>query len=140
MSDKSKILQEVEKYKIPYEELKFEGSIGQGGQGTVYKGKYLDKPVALKRIQKNSDVQLGEALFLLNHPHERILRCYGWAEDENFFYLVTDLLKANLSDILYGANKLELSSQDKLKVALQIAEGLYFLRSIDVCHRDIKSS
>jgi len=76
----------------------------------------------------------------LNHPHERILHCYGWSEDDNFFYLVTDLLKANLSDILYGPDSVSLTSQQKLDISLQIAEGLYFLRSIDCCHRDIKSS
>lgn len=67
-------------YKIDYKEIeKFLGNdneIGKGGFSNVYKGKWNNLPVAIKKIEKSLDSKKEiETLLKLNHPN--ILKCYG---------------------------------------------------------------
>ncbi len=48
-------------------------------------------------------------------------------------------MEGNISEILYGKKKRILTSEEKFRIALQIARGLSKLKTRGIVHRDIKS-
>ena len=65
--------------------------LGKGGSANVFKGKYRDTPVAVKRIEQDPSKTAAEAAIeirevenqrLLNH--ENVLKIYAVNEDDDF--------------------------------------------------------
>jgi serine/threonine protein kinase/tetratricopeptide (TPR) repeat protein len=121
--------------------------IGQGGMGTVYRGKdsQTGDAVAIKMLKK--DIidrdpealrrfrQEGEALRQLNHPN--IVKVLGEEEQEGVHYLVMEYVAGgSLRDVLDHTPKL--SIQRALYVALDLADALTRAHRLNILHRDIK--
>lgn len=58
--------------------------LGSGGAATVFKGKFDDKIVAVKRVElaRLENNQNEEFLINLNHPN--VIKLWGLSQDENF--------------------------------------------------------
>lgn len=122
-------------------------SLGQGGMGTVYRGKdtqtgdYIavkslrqdilsQNPEVVKRFQRE-----GEALSQLNHPN--IVKMLTYCDDENEHYLVMEYVGGgSLYDLLQEQS--QLSVQRALYIALDLADALTRAHRLNILHRDIK--
>ena len=60
-----------------------EDMLGKGAFSIVYKGRFDNKDVAVKRIQ-NEDVDHREEEFLRKYPHANILKFFHAEQDDNF--------------------------------------------------------
>ncbi|XP_020600145.1 calmodulin-binding receptor-like cytoplasmic kinase 2 [Phalaenopsis equestris] len=125
--------------------------IGQGGFGTVYKGKLDDgMVVAVKRAKKSMyDKQLGtefqsEVQTLARVEHLNLVRFLGYLEYDNERILVVEYvsngtLREHL-DCLHGSC---LNLAERLDIAIDVAHAITYLHMYTdhpIIHRDIKSS
>ncbi|KAK4012741.1 hypothetical protein OUZ56_024977 [Daphnia magna] len=114
--------------------------LGEGFFGTVFKGKFGGREVAVKRVElRHVDKREEEAMLKLEHPN--IIKLLHCEKDNDFMYYALELCVASL-DQLY----LESDSQKKydgpmprqIVVFSQLASGLEHIHSKKLIHRDIK--
>ena len=118
--------------------------LGQGSFGKVYKGvnKVTQQEVAIKVLNKKGltledlEYQMNE-LGILKACHSRhICAILDFFEDANHMYIVQEFIDGfNLMAFYKGVPRIELASR---KIMQGLAEGLQYLHSIGIAHRDIK--
>ncbi|CAG8759313.1 254_t:CDS:2, partial [Ambispora leptoticha] len=69
---------------------------------------------------------------------QQILQFYGLTSDGDKTYLVTEWAELRNLKEYYTAYK-PIGVKKKLRIAIDIARGLNFLRAVDIIHRDIRS-
>lgn len=123
-----------------------ETQIGQGGMGTVYRGRdnRTGETVAIKMlnpdVSANADsierfIRESEALRRLNHPH--IVRIFDTVHENDRYYLVMEYLPGGtLADRLSEQERLSLGHA--LEIALDLADALTRAHRLKIVHRDIK--
>ncbi|KAL0759754.1 hypothetical protein Bca101_075904 [Brassica carinata] len=123
--------------------------IGEGGFGSVYKGRLLDgtliavKKLSSKSCQGNKEFvnEIG-MIACLQHPN--LVKLYGCCCENNQLLLVYEYLENNcLADALFGRSGLKLEWGTRHKICLGIARGLAFLHedsAVKIIHRDIKGT
>ncbi len=122
-----------------------EREIGAGGMATVYLAEdlKLHRKVALKVLRPELAAALGPERFLreieiaakLHHPH--ILALHDSGEAEGFLYYVMPYVEGeSLRDRL--SREKQLSVEDALQIAREVADALGSAHRHDVIHRDIK--
>ena len=116
------------------------GSIlGKGLHGTiVFKGKFEDRDVAVKRIQPQFFDFADREVDVLKESdrHPNVIRYFCTESDKYFRYIALELCEANLSDWVDGKFKCEFL--DPIQVLKEATEGLTHLHSLGIVHRDIK--
>lgn len=124
---------------------RIEREIGSGGMATVYLAEDLkhDRHVALKVLSADLAAVLGPERFLreihvaarLTHPHILPLLDSGEA-DGTLFYVMPYVEGATLRERL--KREKQLSVEDALRIARQVADALDYAHRHGVVHRDIK--
>ncbi|BAT93292.1 Cold-responsive protein [Vigna angularis] len=125
--------------------------IGEGGFGSVYKGRLKDgKVAAIKVLAAESRQGVKEFLTEINViseiEHENLVKLYGCSVDKNSRILVYNYLENNsLSQTLLGGNhnKMHFDWRTRCKISIGIARGLAYLHEEvrpHIVHRDIKAS
>ncbi|XP_050218909.1 probable leucine-rich repeat receptor-like serine/threonine-protein kinase At3g14840 [Mercurialis annua] len=125
--------------------------IGEGGFGSVYKGRLLDgTTIAVKQLSEKS--RQGNREFVteigmisaLQHPH--LVKLYGCCIEANQLLLVYEYMDNNsLARALFGPEecRLNLDWPTRHKICVGIARGLAFLHEesrLKIVHRDIKAT
>jgi serine/threonine protein kinase/tetratricopeptide (TPR) repeat protein len=123
------------------------GDIGQGGMGTIFKGRDQrnQQIVALKLlkpevVQQDPDMlqrfaREGEALRKLNHPN--IVKMLDTIEEDSNHYIVMEYVEGgSLRDLLKKSPKL--SVEQVLNIALDLSDALIRAHRLKIIHRDIK--
>ncbi|EXC24942.1 Serine/threonine-protein kinase ppk4 [Morus notabilis] len=122
-----------------------------GGGTTIYEGLYENEPVAVKRILKSHydlaprEVENFEAF----KHHQNIVKYYGMAENEDFYYLALERCDCDLSKLIQPSNeilgdrRLWVEKENRpsallLKLMRDIVSGLVFLHELGMVHRDLK--
>ncbi|MBI4915546.1 MAG: serine/threonine protein kinase [Acidobacteria bacterium] len=118
--------------------------LGQGGMGDVYLGfdERLQRKVAVKAIRSERRLDsvakarfLREARVLSQLEHPNICRLYDYLEWEAADFLVLEYVQGKSLRELRGD---ELTHEQKLRVALQVASALVAAHALSVVHRDLK--
>ena len=129
---------------IRYEDLQVSKKIAAGAFGVVYRGKFLGANVAVKEVFFNSSSDPGvleefvkEARLLANLHHPCVVRMVGVCERAPHLYLVTELLQTSLQHLI--TNRSAPSELRRVKIARDVSQGMAFLHSLGVIHRDLKS-
>ncbi|PKC76252.1 hypothetical protein RhiirA1_513262 [Rhizophagus irregularis] len=97
---------------------------------------------AFKRILKNENLKvIRNQVTILKELHEweNIIKFYGLVPDENTWYLVTEWAEHGNLREFYTNHKDRFDLRLKLRVSLDIARGLNFLRTVEIMHRDIRA-
>ncbi|RGB39542.1 kinase-like domain-containing protein [Rhizophagus diaphanus] len=73
------------------------------------------------------------------HDCQNIIKYYGFTRDENKWYLVTEWAEYGNLREFYTNYKSRFDLRLKLRMSLDIARGLNFLRTVEILHRDIRA-
>ncbi|KAJ3706425.1 hypothetical protein LUZ61_010130 [Rhynchospora tenuis] len=123
--------------------------LGEGGNGTVYKGTLKNnKDVAIKRcktIDERQKKEFGKEILILSQiNHKNIVRILGCCLEVEIPILVYEFIpKGNLFDLIHSCNAPCISMGTRLRIAQESAEALAYLHSWaspPIVHRDVKSS
>ncbi|KAG7593329.1 Leucine-rich repeat typical subtype, partial [Arabidopsis thaliana x Arabidopsis arenosa] len=139
----------LRKLKVATDDFDPLNKIGEGGFGSVYKGRLPDGTlIAVKKLSSKSHQGNKEfvneigMIACLQHPN--LVKLYGCCVEKNQLLLVYEYLENNcLSDALFGRSCLKLEWGTRNKICLGIARGLAFLHedsAVKIIHRDIKGT
>jgi serine/threonine protein kinase len=124
-----------------------ERNIGGGGMGVVYEAADTDlhRPVALKFLPEDLSREArylarfqkeARAVAALNHPN--ICTIYELGSFKGRSFIAMELLQGNTLTSLIKSR--QLTPEESIKLAIEIADGLDAAHGRGIVHRDIKSS
>ncbi|KAI5674599.1 hypothetical protein M9H77_14963 [Catharanthus roseus] len=124
--------------------------IGEGGFGSVYKGKLKNGKMAAIKVLSTESTQgvkefLTEIQVISEIEHENLVKLYGCCAEGNHRILVYNYLENNslAQTLLDGRCNIPFSWQIRTKLSIGVARGLAFLHEDvrpHIIHRDIKAS
>ncbi|KAG8643827.1 wall-associated receptor kinase-like 8 [Manihot esculenta] len=124
--------------------------LGQGGQGTVYKGMLVDgRIVAIKKSMKANKAKveefINECVILSQINHRNIVKLLGCCLETEVPLLVYEFIpNGTLYQYLHHQNnEFQLTWEMRLQIATQVSRAISYLHSevcIPIYHRDIKST
>ncbi|KAL8468314.1 hypothetical protein ACS0TY_031523 [Phlomoides rotata] len=125
--------------------------IGEGGFGSVYKGKLLDGSfIAVKQLSSKSNQGnrefVNEIGMISGLQHPNLVKLHGCCIEGTQLLLVYEYMENNsLGRALFGPeeNRLEMDWPTRQKICVGIAYGLTFLHEesvLKIVHRDIKAN
>ena len=121
-------------------------SLGSGGWGMVYEGRYCGCAVAVKQIREDFAPACSLKMFQREIDmaskcrHPCLLQFIGATIDEGFPLLVTELMETSLRRLL---KERPLSTGEVSIISLDVARALNYLhqkRPVPMIHRDISSA
>lgn len=120
------------------------GELGAGGMGTVYLGEdtQTNLPVAIKQLKPELLTENllerfqreGQALRDLNHPN--MVKMLDAVEENGHHYLIMEYVSGG--DLKQLIEQGELSIQQILQIAIDLADALTRAHRLDIIHRDLK--
>lgn len=128
-----------------------ENKIGEGGFGSVYKGRLKDDTLAAIKVLSAQSIQgtrefLTEVMVISGMEHVNLVKLYGCCTERDHRILVYSYLENNsLSRTLLGGrySPVQFDWKTRAKICVGVAEGLEFLHEKvhpHIVHRDIKAS
>ncbi|CAL9064681.1 unnamed protein product [Musa banksii] len=125
--------------------------LGDGGFGTVYKGKLRDgRTVAVKRLYERNYKQveqfMNEVEILSLLRHQNLVSLYGCTSHRSRELLLVYEFVPNgtVADHLHGSRASEriLTWPMRLNIAIETADALAYLHAVDppIIHRDVKTN
>ncbi|CAD8083040.1 unnamed protein product [Paramecium sonneborni] len=139
----------VSEWMINHDQLKLEKLIGTGSSCEVYKGYWRGGEVAIKKMKIKSlnENHLKEfrreiSALVTIQRHQNLVQLLGISQKDDELYIVTEYCAGGtLFDLLHRKKHLEINWQQRVKMAIQIADGMLHLHKLNppLIHRDLKS-
>ncbi|XP_078166905.1 wall-associated receptor kinase 2-like [Carex rostrata] len=123
--------------------------IGQGGQGTVYKGTFKDQLIAIKKckiINESKKKEFGKEMLILSQiSHKNIVKLLGCCLEVEVPILVYEFISCGtlFHHIHDQKHRSSITLETRLRIAHESAEAIAYLHysaSPPIFHGDIKSS
>lgn len=128
---------------VPYEEIKFREAIGAGSFGAVFLATWREQDVAVKQCkvacQQDADMLLLEIRYLQALRHRRLVSLLACCHRAPHVVMVMEYMAGGSLYSLLFSKKAKLPFERCAQMALQISEGLTYLHSLHVVHRDLKT-
>ncbi|XP_020961398.1 rust resistance kinase Lr10-like [Arachis ipaensis] len=135
-----------------YKEIKkmtagFKEKLGEGGFGSVYKGKLISGPfVAIKMLGKakgNGQEFINEVATIGRIHHANVVKLVGFCVEESKRALVYEFMpKGSLDKYIFSKeNSISLTYQKMFEISLGVARGIAYLHEgcdMQILHFDIK--
>ncbi|OQS06100.1 kinase [Thraustotheca clavata] len=121
--------------------------IGRGSFAEVHKGKFNDEIVAVKVLQgshrSSIEIQdfINEIALTASFKSPHIVKMIGaiWTIPSDIMAVMEFMDLGDLRDYLVKNNSSVFTWSKKLDILISLAEGLSYLHSLSVIHRDLKS-
>ncbi|KAL8472011.1 hypothetical protein ACS0TY_029299 [Phlomoides rotata] len=136
--------------KIATNDFSDTNKLGEGGFGSVYKGKFENgQEIAVKRLSRNSgqgDLEFKNEVMLMSKLHHRnLVRLLGFSLEGSERLLIYELIQNSSLDtfIFDPVRRLLIDWDARYKIIKGIARGLLYLHedsSLHIIHRDLKAS
>ena len=137
--------------RIDIKDIDMGREIGGGGVALVYEGYFRDEPVALKTLfdpKVDAALQkeyLDELLVMASLKHRNVVRFIGGCVDPPDLFFVMERCECSLHKVVHGSKSEnvapeKLSLADKLSACRDVAEGMAYLHSKHLIHRDLKTA
>lgn len=130
---------------IPFSELKlYNKTLGSGSYGTVFKGRWREKNVAVKQYRTKEEIDSFkiEVQQLSRVKHHNIVILFGASIMSDKAYLVMEYAEGgSLSHLLHECKHQNYDLRHACSWAMQVANGVAYLHSIKpkaIMHRDLK--
>ncbi|XP_065865864.1 cysteine-rich receptor-like protein kinase 44 [Euphorbia lathyris] len=147
----TKFLQfDIETLRIATNNFSIHNKLGEGGFGTVYKGRLSNgENIAVKRWSKTStqgEVEFeNEVVLLAKLQHRNLVRFFGYCFQESERLLVYEFVPNQSLDsyIFDSQRRVELDWNKRYKIIEGITRGILYLHQdsqLQIIHRDLKPS
>ncbi|ELP86031.1 tyrosine protein kinase, putative [Entamoeba invadens IP1] len=130
---------------LDYHELQEEKRLGEGSFGIVYLGEFRGYKVAIKKMKEGCDDEIKitefekEVLMLDKFRCDYLVHFYGAVFIPNKICIVTEFAQyGSLNDLIKNRIETTIQKEIKIKFMKDMANGLLYLHTNGVVHRDIK--
>lgn len=131
--------------KIPFNELRLSSeTLGSGSFGTVFKGRWRGRHVAVKQFKTREEIDsfLVEVKQLSCVKNPNIVTLYGASTLSDTAYLIMEYAEGgSLNHLLHECKRQDYDLRHACSWAMQTAKGVAYLHSIrpkPIMHRDLK--
>uniref|UniRef100_A0A0N5BP08 mitogen-activated protein kinase kinase n=1 Tax=Strongyloides papillosus TaxID=174720 RepID=A0A0N5BP08_STREA len=129
-------------------DLEYISDIGQGAFGRVTKASFkkTKELMAVKHMDlmgtfdEQKRVIMDCYVILTTHTHNHIVNCYGILIDTISVYICMEVMATCLHNLIYQILKGGIPEVYVCKFLVGILDGLYFLKTKNLMHRDVKPS